>query len=323
MKRTTIFLFLFTFSLSIQAQTLRVTSVESGIDGLSASISDGNVTILETNGSELVKGMYNSPTGDPSVASYVFPNGSFIVRENIANFLVYDSFGRVQKSISNSTQSEGGEAISELASDQFGKTIVLYNPKVMMNGVTGSRAKIINSKNVPLDVYYSQDRELSIVNVSSNGEFIAFGSIKSGTNDEVQLMDRFGNILTTIGFDQPVKGVSFSENGLYATIYSGGRAAAYEVRSGERVGSTSFRNTSVVFAAYDPVDKIIIGLTGSGSSTITDIQLHTVNVAARKIAREDFDGSLEITGQIKIRRIGSSRYTLTGLDKKLELRASF
>ncbi len=194
MKRTTILLFLFTFSLSIQAQSLRVTSVESGIDGLSANFSDGNITVLETNGSELVKGKYNSPTGDLSVASYVFPNGSFIVRENIANFLVYDSFGRVQKSISNSTQSEGGEAISELSSDQFGKTIVLYNPKVMMNGSTGSRAKIINSSNVPLDVYYSQDRELSIVNVSANGEFIAFGSIKSGTDDEVQFMDRFGNV---------------------------------------------------------------------------------------------------------------------------------
>jgi len=323
MKRTTIFLFLFTFSLSIQAQTLRVTSVESGIEGLSANISDGNVTVLETNGSELVKGKYNSLTGDPSVASYVFPNGSFIVRENIANFLLYDSFGRVQKSISNSTQSEGGEAISELASDQFGKTIVLYNPKVMMNGATGSRAKIINSLNVPLDVYYSQDRELSIVNVSANGEFIAFGSIKSGTEDEIQLMDRFGNILTTIEFDQPVKGVSFSENGLFVTIFSGGRAAAYEVRSGERVGSTSFRNTSVIFAGYDPVDKIIICLTGNGSSTISDIQLHTVNVAARKIAREDYNGSLEIKGQLKIERTGSSRYTLTGLDKKLDLRASF
>ncbi len=94
-------------------------------------------------------------------------------------------------------------------------------------------------------------------------------------------------------------------------------------RSGERVGSTSFRNTSVIFAAYDPVDKIIIGLTGSGSSTISDIQLHSVNVEARKIAREDYNGSLEIKGQIKIVRTGSSSYTLTGLDKKLDLRASF
>ncbi|GAB5408014.1 MAG: hypothetical protein BalsKO_03790 [Balneolaceae bacterium] len=323
MKRITILLILFTFSITAQAQTLRVTSSTSEIMHLSASITSNSVLIAEGNGSELVRGNYSAPVSDPSLETYVFPDGSFIVRENIANFLVYDSFGQVKKSISNSTQSEGGEAISELAADQFGKTVVLYNPKVIMNGVTGSRAKIINSKKTPLDIYYSQDRELSLVEVSSNGEFVAFISVKAGSDDEVQLMDRFGNELKKLAFDQPVKGASFSENGLFVTIYSGSRAAAYEVRSGERVGSTSFRNTSVIFASYDPIDKTIVGLSGSGSSTISDIQLHAVNVAARKIARENMDGSLEVVGQIKMQRIGSGRYTILGLDNELSLRADF
>lgn len=323
MKRTTILLILLTFSLVSQAQTLNVTSSASGIKKLTATISASGLEISEANGSELVKGNYKAPAGDPSLQTYTFQDGSFIVRENIANFLVYDSFGRVKKSISNSTQSEGGEAISELAADQFGKTIVLFNPKVIMNGVTGSRAKIINSKNVPIDIYYSQDRELSVVDVSANGEFVAFASVKSGSDDEVQLMDRFGNILNTIVFDQPVKGVSFSENGLFVTIYSGSRAAAYEVRSGERVGSTSFRNTSVIFAGYDPSDKIIVALTANGNTTLSNTQLHAVNVSARKIAREDFEGSLEVVGQVNLERIGSGRYTISGLSKELNLRASF
>lgn len=323
MKRTTILGILLLISGPVFAQSLAITSETNNSSILSAEFTDSGVLISETSGETLITGNYNAPAGDPSLETYTFPDGSFIIRENIANFLVYDSFGRVQKSISNSTQSEGGESISELATDHYGKTIVIYNPKVILNGVTGSRAKIINSKSVPLNVFYSRDRALSIVEVSTNGEFVAFASTKQGSDDEIQLMDRFGNILNTIEFDQPVKGVSFSENGLFVTIYSGSRAAAYEIRSGERVGSTSFRNTSVIFASYDPTDKIIIGLSGSGSSSISEIQLHAVNVVARKIVREDFSGNLTVQGQIVMKRTGSARYTISGLDKELNLRASF
>ncbi len=307
----------------LHAQELSITTAQSSHSSIEATVSGNGIQVLEADGSELFGAEYTIAANDPSVAVYPLQDGSFIVRENIANFLVYDSFGKVLKSISNSTQSEGGEAISELAMDWAGKTIVVYNPKVRVNGVEGSRGRIISATGPDIDVYYSQDRTLSNVEVSANGEFIAFVSAKEGSDDEVQLMDRFGNILATISFDQPVKGVSFSENGLYATIYSGGRAAAYQVRSGDRVGSTSFRNTTVVFAGYDPVDKTIIGLTGSGSSTLSDVQLHAVNVTARKIARENSDQSFSIMSQISMERISSGRYKIKGLDKELTLRASF
>ena len=323
MKRTSILLVLAFLTGTLQAQSLNVSTSPSNESSLITRVSSQSIVVSEENGAELIKGMYNAPSGDPSLETYALPDGSFIVRENIANFLVYDSFGRVQRSISNSTQSEGGEAISELAMDASGKTIVLYNPKVVLNGQTGSRAKVISTRSVPTDIFYSEDRALTVVEVSPNGEFIALASSKSGSDDEVQLVDKFGNTLNTISFDQPVKGVSFSENGLFVTIYSGGRAAAYEIRSGERVGSTSFRNTSVIFAGYDPIDKTIIGLTGSEGSSISDVQLHAVNVTARKIAREDYDGSLVIKSQVKMQRTGSGRYTLSGMDKELKLRASF
>tara|TARA_R110000868_G_scaffold1211_10_gene9462 strand:+ start:2868 stop:3839 length:972 start_codon:yes stop_codon:yes gene_type:complete len=323
MKRTTILSILIFFSGTLTAQTLSITSSNVTYDLLTSEVTSTGVVVSEVSGEKLITGNYKAPIGDPSLETYTFPDGSFIVRENIANFLVYDSFGRVQKSISNSSQSEGGEAISQLATDQFGKTIVLYNPKVIVNGVSGSRAKVINSKSIPLDIFYSQDRALSVVEVSANGEFIAFTSVKLGADDEVQLMDRFGNTLNTIQFDQPVKGVTFSGNGLFVTIFSGSRAAAYEVRSGERVGSTSFRNTSVIFAGYDPTDKTIIGLTGSVSSTISEVQLHAVNVFARKIARENYSEPLEVKGKIELERTGESRYTILGFDKELNLRASF
>lgn len=323
MKRTSILLVLAMLSGTTIAQTLSVSTAPSNEKYLTTKVSSQGIVVSEEDGAELTKGIYNAPSGDPSLETYSLPDGSFIVRENIANFLIYDSFGRVQKSISNSTQSEGGEAISELAMDASGKTIVLYNPKVVLNERTGSQAKVITTRSVPTDIFYSEDRVLTVVEVSANGEFIAFASSKSGSDDEVQLVDKFGNALNTISFDQPVKGIVFSENGLFVTIYSGGRAAAYEIRSGERVGSTSFRNTSVIFAGYDPVDKTIVGLTGTEGSSITDVELHAVNVTARKIAREDFTGNLMKKSQISMTRTGSGRYTISGLDKELNLRVSF
>lgn len=323
MKRTSILLILAVFSGTLSAQTLSISSSQSASVLISAQASSDGVIISEQNGETLTNVPYNTSSGDPSLETYGLQDGSFIVRENIANFLVYDSFGRVQRSISNSTQSEGGEAISELAMDASGKTIVLFNPKVIRNGQTGSRAKVITSRSVPIDIFYSDDRELSVVEVSSNGEFIAFVSAKSGTDDEIQLTDKFGNLLNTISFDQPVKGMSFSENGLFVTIFSGGRAAAYEIRSGERVGSTSFRNTTVLFAGYDPIDKTIVAISGNEGSPISEVQLHAVNVSARKIARESLAGNLMTKSQIKMERTGSGRYRISGFDKDLNLRVSF
>ncbi len=323
MLKRLISLSVFLVPVILNAQELSITTSQSSHSALEVEVSGDGIEVSEANGNTLFGADYTIAANDPSVAVYPLQDGSFIVRENIANFLMYDSFGKVLRSISNSTQSEGGEAISKLAMDGAGKTIVVYNPKVRVNGAEGSRGKIISAGGPDIDVFYSRHRTLSTVEVSANGEFVAFASMKEGGEDEVQLMDRFGNNLATISFDQPVKGVSFSENGLYATIYSGGRAAAYQVRSGERVGSTSFRNTSVVYASYDPIDKMIIGLTGSGSSTLSDVQLHAVNVSARKIARENSSESFSIKGQISMERTGSGRYKIKGLDKELSLRASF
>lgn len=323
MKRITVLLFILAFSGNIFSQSLTVSTSSPDQKVVNASVTNGEV-LIESDGATFTLGSYDAPAGnDPSLEAFAQPDGSVIVRENIANFLIYNTFGKVSKSVSNSTQSEGGEAISELTMSTDGKTVVLYNPQVKQGGQTGSRAKILRGVNDPLDIFYSQDRMLSVVNISTDGELIAFVSTKAGTNDQVRLMDRFGNELNTIEFDQEVEGVTFSENGLFVAIYSGGRVAAYEVRSGERIGSTSFRNTSVQFAAYDPVGEIIIALTGVGSSSISDIQLHAINVAARQIAREEVSGYLVKNSTAKFKRTGSGSYVISGYDKELTLRTRF
>ena len=322
MKRITIFLVAIFLGGGVSAQSLNVSSVSSAIQTNKAAIDQSGLTVTE-NGEEILSANYSYPSEpDPSLKAYPLNDGSVVVRENIANFLLYDTFGRVNNSISNSTRSEGGESISEFASDPAGKTIIVYNPKVIANGSTGSRAKKIDYRNVPLDIYYSADRELKDVQISANGEFIAFISSKGGTDDEVQLTDRFGNDLKTITFDQEIKGVTFSENGLFVTIYSSGRAAAYEIRSGNRVGSTSFR-TNIKFAAYSPTDKTIVAITGEGDSSISGLEFHAVNVDARKIAREEINGSVTMLQSPVFIREGKGSYRIKGFSKDFILKAAF
>lgn len=322
MKRTTLFLVSLFVSGGVSAQSLSVSGTQADLKPLVAEVNQQGVVVTEQ-GENILSGKYTLPSvPDPSLKAFALPNGAAVVRENIANFLLFDSFGTVKNSISNSTQSEGGEAMSELAMDPSGKTIIAYNPKVIANGKTGSRAKKLEFEGRGVDVFYSADRELRDVQVSMNGEFVAFISAKEGTEDEVQLTDRFGNDLNTISFDQEIKGVTFSENGLFVTIYSGGRAAAYEVRNGERVGSTSFR-TNVKFAAYSPEDKTIVAITGDGDETITELEFHAVNVSARKIAREDVSGSVTALQQPEFVRKGKGSYLITGFSKDFVLKAAF
>lgn len=322
MKRTTLFLVSLFVSGGVSAQSLSVSGTQADLKPLVADVNQRGVVVTEQ-GENILSGKYTLPSvPDPSLKAFALPNGAAVVRENIANFLLFDSFGTVKNSISNSTQSEGGEAISELAMDPAGKTIIAYNPKVIANGKTGSRAKKLGFEGRGVDIFYSADRELKDVQVSTNGEFIAFISAKAGTEDEVQLADRFGNDLNTISFDQEIKGVTFSENGLFVTIYSGGRAAAYEVRNGERVGSTSFR-TNLKFAAYSPEDKTIVAITGEGDKTITELEFHAVNVSARKIARENVSGEVMALQQPEFVRKGKGNYLITGFSKEFILKAAF
>lgn len=308
---------------TVQAQSLQVTLSDYDLHLPSAMVNSDGVSVSD-NGTVIQTGSYSLPSEpDPSIKAYALNSGAVILRENIANFLFYDSFGNIQRSISNSTQSEGGEAISELSVDPAGKTVILFNPKIVSGGNTGSRAKLVTGASNPVDIFYSRDRALRTVEVSSNGELIALATMKDGTDDEVTILDRFGNNLGTISFDQDVKGASFSENGLYITIYSGGRAAAFEIRNRERVGSTSFRNTSLIYANYSPEDNTIVALTGAGSEEYTELEAHAVNVEARKIARTDVSGSVSAIHQPSLKRTANGRYTITGFDRTLSFRASF
>lgn len=315
------------FSGAVASQSLTVSSTNSDISYLDANTEAEEIQVLDVNGSIIMSGDYDAPgEPDPSLNIYALQNGGAILRENIANFLIYDSFGNVKTSISNSTQSKDGESISELAKDENNKTIVLYNPKVMNNGKAGSRAKALNYDYKPTDIFYSEDRVIKSVKVAETGEFIAITTEKSGTNDEVTIVDRYGNEINTISFDQSVAGVNLYGNASHITIFSTGRVAAYEVLTGKRLAGSTLSGQTVRFANYSQADQTIVVLTGNKSGNmLSNIELRVINIAAGKIASSGFAENVEVhdLDNIKLNRVGQFNYNLDGMSKTLHVKASF
>ena len=323
---TAILYILFTSTLFAQSVSLSFSSSSSTKPV--AYFEAGTVQVEEVSGTSIQSVVHSRPSSDPSFKTYGLANGSVIVRENIANFVKYDVLGKTDWAISNSTQSSGGESISEIATDPFAKTIVLYNPKVISNGQEGSRAKVvgIGKNDAPTDIFYSADRVIRAVRVAESGQFIAIATGKSGTDDQVVVVDRFGNEIQTITFDQEVKGLNLYGSGSTLTVFSAGRVAVYSVMDGKRIASSSFRNGEVQFANYSSADQSIIALTGTAEGDlIKEGEVRIVNVAARKIASKEIAGALQFSNldDISLNRTARFTYRITGFGKDLRVNAKF
>ena len=327
MRVLQVFSIFFLLSYSALAQSLSISDAVSSVAFKTGKATTESATVLDIDGAEIVSGNYSTTDpDDPSLKVYPLQNGSFVVRENIANFILYDSFGRAVKPISNSTQSREGESISELAMDPNGKTIVIYNPKFVRDGKEGSRLRVIDVNNTPREIFYSSDQTIRAVKVSDSGEYIAIAVGKPGSDDEVVVLDKFGNQIQKVSFNQEIRGLNIYGSGNYLTVYSKSRAAVFNVLNGERIGSSSFRS-SLLFANYSAADRSIIALTGNlEDKKASGLEVHVVNVGARKIARSSYDrGALALNDRefIRLERTGQYRYTITGLSKDLNVRASF
>lgn len=328
-------------SVSSSNNSLRVqgTSQTSDFGNLADwALSPGNIKIgLLSRGQELsLNQLDNSGTiliekeleffepSDETLALYVFDDGRSVVRDNVANFSFFDAAGDVRFSISNSSQSSGGERESELAADPIGSTIVLYNPVISYGSQTGSQARLVFGNEDSEVFFRDQGREIKKAVVSKKGSLIALLT-SSGSNERVSLFDRFGTEINTIDIDSGQQGLALSENGDYVTIYSGSRVQVYNTLTGERVGSTSSRS-SVILASYLPEDETIIILGGSEANMrISNPTITAVHVSRRQIARENINLSLSVSGMddLRMERRGASQYRIKGLNKHLDIRTAF
>ncbi|MDX1590344.1 MAG: hypothetical protein R3283_00155 [Balneolaceae bacterium] len=282
-------------------------------------------TLLDHNGNRIAESaleFFNM--GDESIAVYQFNDGRAVTRDNIANFTFFDAGGSVLYSVSNSSQSSGGEQISQLSADPSGKTIVLYNPVISYGARTGSRAQLVLGNNNVREFFRSDSRKIEHVHVTNDGLFISV-LVAGGGEDRVYVYDRFGNELHQMGIDSERTGVTLSGNGEYLTAYGAGRVQVFNIATGESVGSSSSR-TTILYGEYIPRDDIILAFGGDVSgSTISDASIVAVHVGQRQIARSDLSVSPSITknDSFYLNRLSSGRYRLSGLNQDLVIRASF
>lgn len=312
---------------SVEYQNLGVSSDYSRVSVLQWTEGEGEIILYNSEGDELYS--YSTITlGDAvSFGIYPFNNGNVLLRDKIANFTFYNTFGQIFTSTSTRSQSKEGEAISEVAMSRGGETIVLYSPKIKRNGNLGSKAKVMTGPKKFDDIFFSSDRYLKNVIVTDDGDIIVAITAKEGTDDQAIIMDRFGNELNRISADEDLIGASVSDGAEYITLYSGGRVMVFSLLSGESQGATSFR-TPVFLADYFPADNLILALTGSYSEragTLTGAEIRAINLEKRAITSENIPGPLGFHQAIPARliRISADNYRLEGGSKQIEIEASF
>ncbi|MDR8390585.1 hypothetical protein NC796_05490 [Aliifodinibius sp. S!AR15-10] len=264
---------------------------------------------------------------DPSLGIYPLSSGEVLLRNNIANFTLYNTQGNIATSGSSGSQSEGGESISEVAMDPDGKTILLYTPKIKQGSQVGSQAKVLSDNNSTDNIFYSSDRFIKHATVSDNGQFIILVTAKERTDDKAIILDRYGNELNSITTEEDLLAGYFTRDNDQLIIHSSRRAIVYNTLSSERIGSTSFRSP-LILAQYFAEDHTIVGVTGSkveNTEIYRNLEFHAINLEQRDIARREFSGALGTSPSIGIQFLREARgqYTLKGTNKIINLRASF
>lgn len=264
---------------------------------------------------------------DETAKNYQFDDGRSVLRDNVANFSFYSPSGKQLYSISNSTQSTGGERASELVSDKNGKTVVLYNPVVNYGNVTGSRASVI-SKDRTLNTFFrDREREIRSVQVTPSGTYISvIVEPASDSNEYTALIyDRFGNKISEITTEEELKGIELNDNGDFVTLFSSGRMQVYRLEDLERIGSASSRS-SILHATYDPEENMIVAMGGTVDGyRIMNPSITAVHIGQRIIASEKIDESLYIINSTKIRlkKEDNQQYSVHNLNRSVRINTTF
>jgi len=288
---------------------------------------DGHVVLMNSVGDTLTTYDATSMADPNSFGIYPYDNGNILLRDKIASFTFFDTFGDIITSTSSSSQSKEGETISEVAMSPNGNTLVIYTPKIKRNEKLGSKAEVKLTNNSFQNIFFSSDRYLKSVKISDDGKLVALITTAQGEEDKVLVKDKYGNNLTSITTDEKLKDVAFSADGRYITLYSSRRVMVYSSQNGERLGSTSFRK-AVFMANYFPEDHLILAITGDYSkpaNVLGNVEVRAINLRQRKIGTKSFSGVLGFTKVLPPRlvRTSAGHYQLDGASKQLRIEANF
>lgn len=234
---------------------------------------------------------------DPSLKSWSFPNGMHIFRENIASFSIFGADGRLINSVNNSSKSPDGEDISELASDDFGRVVVIYNPKINVGNKVNSRAQILDAQYQLKNLYYSNSYEIGSVSVSKSGRMICVVAHDNDRKGEAVLFDKYGNELHRLELATAMKRVEILEEEKLLVLYSESRIQVYEMFSKKRLASSSLRGEPIIFASYSPSTNVVVALSGivnTNDFTVNNPKINITDVGRQKLANEPISGGLKV-----------------------------
>ncbi|MCC5905083.1 MAG: hypothetical protein JJU13_02635 [Balneolaceae bacterium] len=261
---------------------------------------------------------------DETIQVYQFSDGSIATRDNVANFTFFDAKGNRVSSVSNSSDSVDGEQASQLATDRYGKTIVLYNPVIAYGDETGSRASLIIGDLQRQIFFQDHERVIERLHVQKDGSFTTLIA-SNGTEQEVFVHDRFGNEIFRHIPEDELRGTDLTNDGRYLTTFTSNRMQVYDILSGERLGSASSQS-SVLYATYHPDDEVIVAFGGSlQGQSISSPSVTAVHLTRRELANEDISISLSVLNadDISITRTAQNQYRITGLNRHLDVTLQF
>ena len=262
---------------------------------------------------------------DETIMISVAENGEFIVRDNVANFTFFDAAGNEGFSLSNATQAPGGEQPSGISWPSAGEGAILYNPVIQYDGSRGSRISVAVGSREAAEIYSSNTRTISDLSLSESGNFITFLSTGNDGGNRVITIDRHGNELLDFEADMEITGFELSDDAGYLTIFSDNRVQVYRTSDMERLGSSTSR-TRIVYASYQPEENTIITLGGQESNnTISNPEITAIHVGQRQLDRHQLDGNISLLSpsDIKIKRVSAGNYRIEGVNRPIDVAASF
>lgn len=266
---------------------------------------------------------------DPSDRTFgiqMFNDGRFLVRDNVANFTLYNFDGTVSYNYFNSSGSAEGEVISEALTDPFGRTLLLYIPRINYGDSEGSLARIVTGEEHAIELFQSRERQISFAALCRYGSRVVLLTTRQETAPAVHVLDRFGNEIAKLESDEALIGASLSDDGEYLTAWSERRVQIYRISDLERQGSASVRQ-SLVYAGYSPLDRQIVLLTGrtDRERRISEAEVQVVDLEHRAIAGSEVGSTLSYLerDRIAVTRRSASQFEIKGLNRTLLIRPRF
>lgn len=269
-------------------------------------------------------------TSDETLALYVLDNGTYYVRDNVANFTRHDLDGSIDVRHSNFSGAVGGERPSYLVSDRFGLATLFVVPEIQYGENRGSMIRLLKGYDGETEtVHESRNRTLVQVRLSPDGRQILLIQAIPGSQDRVvELFDRFGNPVQEIDSNESWIGGSIDESGEVVTLFSTSRVQSFRIETSERLGSSTVRGGEVLFGGYCLEREEMVVLTGEiddPSGTVSEAELQVVSLRARSLIRESVPGGvLRWHGLTEVRLdCGESIHEIHGVGRTVRVRPTF